>query len=122
MSTQKKDTKIAVEVNIFGETLVIMGESSIEYIKSIARYVNEELMELNQAYPRMSRNKIISLSLMNFADELIKLQQQVDLLTEEVERVRKENQDTQYALERVHKLAQHYQNEYEKIAILKEEE
>lgn len=122
MTSEKKDTKVQAEVTILGESLVIIGNQSLEYIRSMVRYVNERLTELAQAYPRMSRNKILALGVMNLADELVKANQEVEMLQAEIERMKQERQDMQFALERTHKLAQHYQTQYEELALSLEEE
>lgn len=122
MSNETNENKITTEVNILGEPLTVVASSSLEYIKLIARFVNERLSGLNQTYPRMSRGKIIALGAMNLADDLIKSQRELEALRADNERMKQEREDMQYALERTHKLAQHYQNQYEELALLMEEE
>lgn len=122
MSNETNENKITTEVNILGEPLTVVASSSLEYIKLIARFVNERLIGLNQTYPRMSRGKIIALGAMNLADDLIKSQRELEALRADNERMKQEREDMQYALERTHKLAQHYQNQYEELALLMEEE
>lgn len=122
MNKEPKEQKVSTEVTILGETLTVIASSSLEYIKSVARFLNDRLMGLNQTYPRMNRNKILALGAMNLADDLIKANRELEMLRAENERMKQEREDMQYALERTHKLAQHYQNQYEELALLMEEE
>ncbi|AZR73662.1 hypothetical protein BBF96_09855 [Anoxybacter fermentans] len=127
MSTEKKnnngknDGRASAEVTILGENLVVVGNSSVEYIKSVADFVNKKMMELNRNYPRMSRNKIIALGAMNLADELIKALQEVELLKKKIKQIEEEKKQMEEELQQAKKLAQHYQNEYEELVLLLEE-
>ncbi|MCK4260286.1 MAG: cell division protein ZapA [Halanaerobiales bacterium] len=121
MSLENKNSRSSAEVNIFGETLQIKGKSSVDYMKSVARFVDEKMYELNHNYPRMSRNKIIALGAMNIADELIKAKEEIELLKKGLEKVQKEKEELELAYDRSQKLMQHYQSEYEEIALLLEE-
>lgn len=122
MNKDLRNEKISTEVTILGETLTVIANSSLEYIKYVGRFLNERLIGLNQTYPRMNRNKILALGAMNLADDLIKARQELEVLQAENQRMKQEREDMQYALERTHKLAQHYQNQYEELALLMEEE
>lgn len=122
MSTEEKNTKTSAEVIILGESLKVVGQSSPDYIKNVAKFVNQKLSELVMSYPKMSRNKVVILGVMNIADELFKLKKQMELYRIELDNLRKEREDLELAFVKAQKLVQHYQKEYEELALLLEEE
>lgn len=121
MRRDRNETKITVEVNILGESLTIVGASSSEYTRSVARFVDDKMAHLNQMYPRMSRTKIFALGAMNLADELAKARQEMEIIAAEKEQLEKEREEMRQLMERAQKLAQHYQTKYEEMALLLEE-
>ncbi len=121
MSLDNKAHRAFAEVNILGESLQVVSTSSTDYIKSVARYVNEKMYELSHNYPRMSRYKVMALGSMNLADELIKTKEEVELIKIEMEKILKEKEELELALARARKEGQHYQSEYEELVLLLEE-
>ncbi len=130
MSIDKRDTKrVTADVSIFGENLIISGQSSVDYIEAVSDYVNEKLGDIQSNYPRMSKFKIMALGAMNLADELNKanqlnerLEAEIIQLRKEKDELRKENEKVQNALVESESKAQHYQKEYEELELLLEDE
>lgn len=130
MGNDKRDNrKASVEVSILGESLIVAGNSSTDYIEAVAEFVNDQLTELQYAAPRMSRTKIIALGAMNLADELIKANQNIEMSNTEIAQLRKEKDELrkeieklQIVLEDSEKRARHYQEQYKELELLLEQE
>ena len=71
-----------VEVEIYGSRYVIKGDAEPEYVRDLARYVDERMRALARKGPAsMTPQKLAVLAAFNMADELHKLrkrQQEVD--------------------------------------------
>ncbi|MBM7624641.1 cell division protein ZapA [Sporohalobacter salinus] len=63
------------KVNIFGDEYVIRAEESAEYIKQVAKCVNQEIEEVTEKGARLSRVKMMVLVAMNLADRYYKTQE-----------------------------------------------
>lgn len=119
---ENREAKVTAEISILGESLIVTSQASAQYITSVARYVNENLNDLYQTYPRMSRHKIIALGAMNLADELIKLSQENELLLQQFEEIQAKNKELEKTLNETEKLVKHYQGQYEELVLIMEEE
>ena len=62
-----------VEVVIFDNTCVIVGEEDEEYIKSIAEYVDDKIREIADQTKTVSTVRAVILAAINIADELFKI-------------------------------------------------
>lgn len=80
-----KKTVSKVSVEIFGETYVIKGEESPEYIEMLAAYIDKRMKLVQQRSPNLSTAKIAVLTALNLADELNKLQDDYDKLLKTLE-------------------------------------
>ncbi|MCZ8342732.1 MAG: cell division protein ZapA [Leptospira sp.] len=58
---------------IFGETYTIVGETSSDYIREVADYVELRLQELAVSLPTASKTKLAVLCALNLADELFQM-------------------------------------------------
>ncbi|MFW6022214.1 MAG: cell division protein ZapA [Halanaerobiaceae bacterium] len=56
-------------IKIMGEEMIIVGQLSEEYVKELAEHINQVSNEISRAYPRLSRHRIINLTILNIADE-----------------------------------------------------
>ena len=66
-------TKI-VDVEIFGGTYSIKGNADPEYVRQLARFVDEKMRSLAQRSPStVSAQRIAVLAAVNMADELFRL-------------------------------------------------
>ena len=76
----------SVEVQILGQSYSIKTDEEDEYIKSLARYVDEKLKEIYSVAPNVSQAKASVMAAFGIADELFKLrmeQQSLDRMIEE---------------------------------------
>ena len=64
----------SVDVEIFGGTYSIKGEADPEYVRQLARFVDEKMRSLAQRSPStVSAQRIAVLAAVNMADELFRL-------------------------------------------------
>ncbi|KLU61818.1 cell division protein ZapA [Peptococcaceae bacterium CEB3] len=69
-----------IEVEIFGEKHVIRGEGSEEHILELARAVDDKMHQIARRSPRLSLHQVAILTALNFADDLLKLQEEQEAL------------------------------------------
>jgi len=65
----------SVEVEILGQSYSIKTEEDENYIKSLAKYVDERLKEIYVVAPNVSHTKAAIMAAFGIADELYKLRQ-----------------------------------------------
>jgi len=76
----------SVEVKILGQSYSIKTDENEEYIRSLARYLDEKLKEIYSVAPNVSQTKATVMAAFGIADELFKLrieQQDLDRMIEE---------------------------------------
>jgi cell division protein ZapA len=76
----------SVEVKILGQSYSIKTDEHEDYIRSLARYVDEKLKEIYSVAPNVSQTKATVMAAFGIADELFKLrieQQDLDRMIEE---------------------------------------
>ncbi|TDX46798.1 cell division protein ZapA [Orenia marismortui] len=83
MSKENSYNKSEVKVEILGEEYIIKGKESSEYIMSIANFVDEHMKEIQENITSISRNRVIILGAMNFADKLCQVQEKNESLKED---------------------------------------
>ncbi|MBU1626962.1 cell division protein ZapA [bacterium] len=71
-----------VEVEIFDNKCVIVGEEDEEYIKSIAKYVDNKVREIIDQTKTTSTVRAVILAAINIADELFKTRNEHSSLKE----------------------------------------
>jgi cell division protein ZapA len=71
-----------IEVHIFGQTYVIKGDASPEYMKEIAQFVDAQLKEVYSHFPNITPLKAAILAALNIADELHKTKHECTHLTQ----------------------------------------
>lgn len=76
----------STEVDIFGSPYTVKGDADPEYVRQLARFVDEKMRTLARKAPSsVSAQKIAVLAAINIADDLFKLrrrQQDVENLIE----------------------------------------
>jgi len=75
-----------VEVHIADDKYVLKADLPAEYIKSLAKEVDDRIDELITRNPRLPLHKAAVLTAINLADELAKLQESYDSLVQLIER------------------------------------
>lgn len=67
-----------IKVEIYGKDYYIKGSASSDYIKKVATYVDEKMVELSNINASMSTTKIAVLAALNITDELFRLNQEYE--------------------------------------------
>ncbi|RKY75935.1 cell division protein ZapA [candidate division KSB1 bacterium] len=78
--------KKVIKVRIYGAEYTIRGAADEKYIKNVAEYVNQKMMEIDRNTRIDSSLKVAILASLNITDELLKLK-------EENEKIRTELKD-----------------------------
>ncbi|MEW6031552.1 MAG: cell division protein ZapA [Bacillota bacterium] len=74
-----------VTARILGEDYTIRGRMPAEHIERVARYVDEKMLQIAEAYPKLGTSRVAVLAAINMADELFKIREQYDQLTQLLE-------------------------------------
>ena len=75
----------AVKVTIYGQEYPIRGRGDLEYIKKVARYVDERMIQIEEQTAITSPSRLAILAALNIADELFSLQRERDQLLNDFE-------------------------------------
>ena len=75
--------KTRTTVKICGKEYTMAGFESEEYIHRVAIFVDRKIAELKSQYVNLNPTTLSVLAAVNIADELLKLQDQMDALTKE---------------------------------------
>lgn len=76
---------VKVTARIMGEDYTIRGRAPREHIERVAKYVDERMLEIAEAYPKLGTSRVAVLAAINMADELFKLKEQYEQLTQLLE-------------------------------------
>jgi cell division protein ZapA len=101
-------------VKILDEELLVVGNVSDEYVNKLAEHINLIGEDIARAYPRLSRQRIMGLALMNIADEYYKLK---DVYNKKIEDLKLLQEENRLLKEKFSKLRQ----EYDELVTLLEE-
>ena len=80
-----EDRPIKVTAKILGEDYTIRGRASEEHILRIARFVDDKMLQVAQAHPKLGTSRVAVLAAINMADELFKIKEQYEQLTQLLE-------------------------------------
>jgi cell division protein ZapA len=80
-----EDRPIKVTAKILGEDYTIRGRASEEHILRIARFIDEKMLQVAQAHPKLGTSRVAVLAAINMADELFKIKEQYEQLTQLLE-------------------------------------
>jgi cell division protein ZapA len=75
--------KTRTVVKICGKEYTMAGFESEEYIHRVAIYVDRKMSELKNQYVNLNPSTLAVLTALNVADDLLKLQDQMEALTRE---------------------------------------
>lgn len=81
MHSEKKMLK----VRIYGTEYMIRGQADVEYIKTVAEYVNQKMLEVNKTIDVESSLKVAILATLNITDELFRERAEKERLKTELE-------------------------------------
>lgn len=110
----KDKHKNKYHVKVLGEKLVVVGELSDEYVNKLANHINVIGNEISRAYPRLSRQRILGLAIMNITDEYYKLKDVYNKKIEDLKTVEEENRALREKYDEL-------KNDYEELLSLLEE-
>lgn len=92
-------------VKILDEELLVVGNVSDEYVNKLTEHINLIGEDIARAYPRLSRQRIMGLALMNIADEYYKLK---DVYNKKIEDLKLLQEENRLLKEKFSKLRQEY--------------
>ena len=81
-------------VRIAGREYTIRASESEEYIHRVAIYVNRKMEEITKAQPSLSVAMVATLTAINLGDEVLKLQEEMELLQMQVEELEEASKKT----------------------------
>lgn len=67
-----EDQTNVLKVNIYGNDYPIKGNTDVEYIRKVAKYVDTKMREVNKNVASESTLKVAILAALNITDELFK--------------------------------------------------
>jgi len=68
-----------VTVTIMGRNYTLRADEDAQYVRMIAAYVDDKIKEIAKVSPRMSTTRLAILTAINVADELHKLEQNLEV-------------------------------------------
>jgi cell division protein ZapA len=83
--TEQDSSDKAVKVTIYGQEYPIRGRGDLEYIKKVARYVDDRMVQIEEQTSITSPSRLAILAALNIADELFTLQRERDQLLNDFE-------------------------------------
>lgn len=102
-------------IKILGEELIIVGDLSEEYVNTLSDHINIIGEEISRAYPRLSRQRILGLTIMNISDEYYKLKSVYNKNMDKMKLLDKENRSLREKYKKIKK-------EYDELISLLEED
>jgi len=76
---------VKVTAKILGEDYTIRGRSPKEHIERVAQHVDKCMQEIVEVYPKLGTSRVAVLAAINMADELFKIREQYEQLTQLLE-------------------------------------
>jgi cell division protein ZapA len=75
-----------IDVEIYGQRYTIKGEADADYMKQVARYVDEQMQTLARGMQTATLSKLAVLTALNIAHQLMQAQQRLKQGEAEIER------------------------------------
>lgn len=75
----------SVEVQILGQNYSIRTDENEDYIRSLARYIDEKLKEIYNVAPNINQSRAMVMTAFGIADELFKLRTELQSLDRMIE-------------------------------------
>jgi cell division protein ZapA len=72
--------KNRLTVEIYGQLYRLVGKDSDQYMKIVARHVDDTMKDFARGNPRLDTTKLAVLSAVNIADEYFKLKEEYEAL------------------------------------------
>jgi len=74
-----------VEIKVFGQTYTVKTDAEEDYIREVAKYVNEKMEEVLKKTKSVSTLNVAILTALNIADDLLREKEKRTTLLREVE-------------------------------------
>jgi len=78
--------KNVLKVRIYGAEYLIRGQADVNYMQSVAEYVNNKMLEIDQNSRVDSSLKVAILATLNIADELFRERDEKERLRNDLEK------------------------------------
>ncbi|MDI3257545.1 MAG: cell division protein ZapA [Kyrpidia sp.] len=75
-----------VRVDIYGQDYALKGQATVEYLRRVARLVDEQMREIGEQNPRLDYSRIAVLAAVNIADRYLRLCDEYEDLLRSLER------------------------------------
>lgn len=80
--------KNRISVDIYGQSYKIIGTETSGHMRLVASMVDDNMREISMHNPSLDSAKLAVLTAVNSVHEYIKLKEQVELLEEEIKRLK----------------------------------
>jgi cell division protein ZapA len=77
--------KNVLKVRIYGAEYLIRGQADVNYMQSVAEYVNDKMLEIDQNIRTDSSLKVAILATLNITDELFRERAESEAIRTELE-------------------------------------
>lgn len=77
--------KNVLKVRIYGAEYLIRGQADVNYMQSVAEYVNDKMLEIDQTIRTDSSLKVAILATLNITDELFRQRSESEAIRNELE-------------------------------------
>jgi cell division protein ZapA len=88
------DSKESIDVEIFGQTYKVKGDSDSKHIEDLADFVDRKMREIVESTSTVDTLKVAILASLNIADEYLRLKKEYDVLRRELKKKVEKYQDT----------------------------
>ena len=79
-----------IEVKILGQRYKVRSDEGEEYIKSLAQFLNEQILQVQRSSQTVATHNVAILAALHIADDLFKVREENGLIKKEVrDRIRK---------------------------------
>lgn len=85
MAEQEKNR---ISVEIYGHTYKMMGTESTGHMRLVASIVDDKMREISVHNPSLDSTKLAVLTAVNSVHEYLKLKEQIELLEEELKKLK----------------------------------
>lgn len=82
------EQKTRVAVDIYGQTYTIVGSETSSHVKLVASMVDERMREISSRNPYLDSSKIAVLTAVNSVHDYLKLKERIELLEEELNKLK----------------------------------
>ncbi|WP_432358280.1 cell division protein ZapA [Sporosarcina sp. UB5] len=82
------DQKTRVAVDIYGQTYTIVGSETSSHVRLVASMVDERMREISSRNPYLDSSKIAVLTAVNSVHDYLKLKERIELLEEELNKLK----------------------------------